>query len=954
MPIEQTQQHTPEQLGDDELEIEPETSPEVQTMVEQISQSIKDSQEFADGLGRLAKDQIFAGDRQALEEILYQEVGKGKLGKDEAPYFQRAGRGLKIRHALLTIIGAGGSDYALRDKNGLLVDSRKLNFGAQQALDEDKRRGIKHSVNGAEKKEASESGQVELAPNQPYWKKYELVDGKMEKTYIGKRAEKEAIQIAADVLNRRLDELTTKDGAALRQTKEKIEKDEKLAQNVIRGLQEEAQARLAKAQKKQEKLGADDPSVKKEQAKLEELNREIVELQGKSQSELETRRGLIKDQQIALDNELKVIREPLEAQLKDIEKPLGDLSSILERVTDEEATQSEEVLFRKKRISSFGGEKELMESLGEGKAEWAQEMAQLQANSDALKAGKRDLEKRIAELQARKREAEKTLARIDKIGKTPAELSEKQAAKQKPVAGTQSAGPVVVTRSEDYNLEFPDQDDQPAQSVGGPSVGSQNKTHEVTSSQDQLSEKYSSLMEQMKSLKEQIVSEARAGKAEAVAKKVEEVKQIVGQLKANLAEQVKHRYITQKDADTKSGKFDEIIGSMNRFWLIARNNKLRSQRENQVNQAPVDTEEPLPSNDYVEADIKERGRINQEGYAVADTSRDIPPEQSAEEMAAVDNWADSEAGRQEIENKDKEAERGWLGVIFKRFLGRKREKQQEVTTTVNEWYKNIYPNGVADARLKIWQEHFRAADQGYNIMTKMSESQVEKALIKFLLAANSAEHKSGKGKFSADSAERLATRLLQAALRRMQKGKHEGGPSKEKVAAAKTPPVAPPPSPAPENPRSTIVDLANAFDQGLQGRGTENTAPPAPPSETSAPDRTKTEPETPPQPSAEPEATEAETGQETGESVRLSAEQLLDLLGENLRGLNRAKKGALNTHFGLSGRRLAEQAAEKFFTLQEAKTAVAGYATSVSGLPKAQAEAMADEKIEQFLNKDKK
>ncbi len=371
----------------------PEYSDREQEVVTEIDERINGSEEFFAGLGRVAKKEIFLTNTEALEEIYKPVQLEQRIGMDEYydyQAFKLGGGGLRVRNAIKRSLTFGmvGSKYALEGEHGL-ADTRKV------------KDDIKNRMFGLGEGELRElAKKLGLRPDEinpyDYAKSYGEKKGK--KTMYKRKSEQEEDKIAGDILEKRLKELETNVGPALVKKKEGLEDYMK---------------------KKADILGTIDDADEKQKI-IDKIEGEEID-----------RKSLIQDEQESLNRELEEMRTPLEQSKQNFEKTLESFSGLLAKIVDQEKQYSEEIKKLQKKLDTVKRAKEFAEVMKEKTDEWQEQKEQIEANQKAFKQEKEKLVKRVDEIKKVKIEVDKTLNRVNGIGKTRQEAREERAAKEK-------------------------------------------------------------------------------------------------------------------------------------------------------------------------------------------------------------------------------------------------------------------------------------------------------------------------------------------------------------------------------------------------------------------------------------------------------------------------------------------------------------------------------------------
>jgi len=385
---------TPDSAAPKQERIDPRHTPEAEQVVSQIEEKIVDSEGLLGGLDRLAREEIIT-DPAALDEIYArQEVGREKPGKADASAFEEAGAGLRVKNAIVRVLtlGLAGSSDMLRG-DGIKVDKRKLKTG-----EEDREKALTGvELFAAARKYGINLSEVAVDSASPDFTKKLVKSGAgAEKVILRNKTEGEADRKAREILNRELDKLVT--GFNLDPVKDK---DLVVGPVLVR---EKTRLETFKKQKEQNQDILDPGSL----AKLE--------------AEEAVRQTAIDEKQEALNNNLEVIREPLSERRGNLIEAISGFSALLGEAAAREDGYKQEIKGLEARLRRIQGAKEIAGVLGDEVKGWEEAKAQAEVNLKDFREKKESLNKRLTALKKNQAEVEKTLNRINAIGKTPAEL----------------------------------------------------------------------------------------------------------------------------------------------------------------------------------------------------------------------------------------------------------------------------------------------------------------------------------------------------------------------------------------------------------------------------------------------------------------------------------------------------------------------------------------------------
>ncbi|OIP81365.1 MAG: hypothetical protein AUK20_00470 [Parcubacteria group bacterium CG2_30_45_37] len=374
-----------ENLSEQEEKESPVYSVEEQRVIDNIDDSIGSKENLLAGLGRIARNEILANDTKALEEIYENKIiGEVELkGKYDAKAFKQADKSLIVRNSLKKFFtfGIAGSKYAMEGENGL-VDKRNLKEGYK-----DRKVGMRGEEIGETLKELDMDLEENILGVKSQYNE------KGTKTVFREKTDQEADQVASEIFERHLKGLETETGGDLIKQKDRTEAMQKEIEKYKDDLDE----------KDIIKLGA-------EKSSLEDLKNEKQE---------------------KLNSDLELIRSPLETHQEELAGNLENLLALSKEATAQDETYKKEIKNLNDKITRIKGSKVIKDFLGDEITEWEEQKAQLEANKKAFAEKRQALETRITGVKNAKAEIDKTLARINNIGKTKEELSAERAEKEK-------------------------------------------------------------------------------------------------------------------------------------------------------------------------------------------------------------------------------------------------------------------------------------------------------------------------------------------------------------------------------------------------------------------------------------------------------------------------------------------------------------------------------------------
>ncbi|MBU0722293.1 hypothetical protein KKA93_02445 [Patescibacteria group bacterium] len=408
----QIDENLSENLSEKKQEKTPVFPEQEQRVIDEIDGSIESKEKFFVGLGRIAKEEIFNNNPEALEEIYALkkvDIDGVELKKDDAEVLKTAGMGLRARHVIKRVLtlGFAGSKHALKDE-GRLVDKRKLRKGVE---------GQEHDLSVDELAEVAEEFGID--PEEIHQKGFQKIytEGEtgVEKTILREKTDQEADQTAGKIFKEQLKKLETESGGELVKCKEKLEafqKDVKQYTDIL------------------------DPET------MSKLNKEELAL------------GSLKDEkQEKLDSDLEIIKSPLQEHQKELDETLENFLALSSKVADQSATYDNEIKILNNKINKIKGSRVIKGFLEDEINKWQEQKTQTEANKKSFIESKKALEIRITQLKKNKTEIDNTLIRINNIGKTSQELTvdreEKEKIKKEKVKKESSK---VKEKTENINL----------------------------------------------------------------------------------------------------------------------------------------------------------------------------------------------------------------------------------------------------------------------------------------------------------------------------------------------------------------------------------------------------------------------------------------------------------------------------------------------------------------------
>jgi|GEM_PF-1740001 len=460
-----------EQVIEQEIEVDEVTQREIDV----LNARIEANEKLIGGLGRAAmEDDNFMGSLSGEErQKLYapKEIGRMRVGAEDAWAFEPASRGLRAKDALLKVLG-GGSDYVL-ESGGKKFDKRKLKPEVKEHIG----RGEKVVMDTSESEAAAEKLGLrsEGTSQQDLRKTYGEGRAGVESIILGETNQQEKAQVAGQVLFERVNKLESgvgldpvgdKDlitGPALLEEKKRLrefslEKEKKFKEfdlengNKLQGFREEIE--VWRNQFVEERIRELEQELLTKKGiiaeKKQELERSLVE------EEQKLNEGLA-DKEKKLREGLDVVRSPLQVQKEELEKSLAESVELSLMTVAQEAAYRAEIKGLddnlKKMARTEQKAKEVADFFKDDAEAWREQKKQAETNLNKYKERKNKLRSTIAELKSNKAEIDKMLERLDKVGKTSTELraereeeaKRKEAAKQQQPA--QTAAPAASAPS---------------------------------------------------------------------------------------------------------------------------------------------------------------------------------------------------------------------------------------------------------------------------------------------------------------------------------------------------------------------------------------------------------------------------------------------------------------------------------------------------------------------------
>jgi len=362
----------------------PDLSQKEWALIDKIDFSIDQKEELLDGLGRIARNEIIS-DPTAQDEVNAPvEAGKIGLKGYDTEAFEKAGKGLKTWHAIkkFSTFGHSGSKNILEGM-GEPIDKRKL------------KKEYSGKVIGMRLGEFYDMAeQFNLNPQEINRRDYSFIFNEQgSKTILRKKTEAEADETAAKVFEDQLKDLETRPGEDLVKQKDSLEEHQKEKEKYKDVLDEDATLKL-----------------EEEELLMKEL---------------------IQAKQDDLNQNMDVIRGPLEWRQKELAGTLEEFSALEKEVAAQAKSYDDEIKDLNNRITKIKGSKIIKETLGYKIAEWEEQKAQTEANKKAFTEKKQALDARISHFKKVKEDIDKTLLRINNIGKTKTELKAEKMEKDK-------------------------------------------------------------------------------------------------------------------------------------------------------------------------------------------------------------------------------------------------------------------------------------------------------------------------------------------------------------------------------------------------------------------------------------------------------------------------------------------------------------------------------------------
>jgi len=393
--------------------------------ISQIDKALDGANSTKGALGKLAKEKVFRYDSSAQAVINEQKVFKGqKMDENfDEDYYKEASRGLKFIDRLKRInsFGSRGSKQTIRTKReGVLRDKR--------ALREDYDEGDIVLVNRDSEEERREvEAKTGLAPGGSekltLLKSYEMVDSQILKTISRDKTSDEAYQTAEKLMLDKIDSLKNKDGAELVSLKESLDKHNIDKANLDKLLASESLSEEYKA----------------------EMRENLKESEDKMTS-------LIAEKEAALQEELSMFA-PLRETKAETEGVIENFSSLLADVSEQEKKYQAEINALSGNIRQ--AEKlHLLDNQQEGLVKkFTEEKSRAEVNLAAFQEKKKAIEDRLNITKDYHKKVSGILTEIEGIGKTKAEIKEKDKS-----AGKNTPKKAAVSETgerEGNNLLFP-------------------------------------------------------------------------------------------------------------------------------------------------------------------------------------------------------------------------------------------------------------------------------------------------------------------------------------------------------------------------------------------------------------------------------------------------------------------------------------------------------------------
>ena len=353
-------------------EIKPKTSESQETKeeisLEKIDEALVIEEGILDSFNKFSKDEIFK------EEDFYAK-NESRFGLDNQDYNAYAKAGFWKKYENFTRLGF------LKERHGLfqspdrgLLDKSKADEG----------------ILGKETIEIKAENEEKITS-----RRYEIVDGEIVKIIKSRRTESGAVDAAGKLLNEKIESLEKGSGVELVKEKEGLEKHYSSTKKF-----DKMTEHLSEATKKE--LG-------------EKIKQEGVEYQER-----------IKEKEENLQAELDIFSTPFQERLDKTNELVDNFSGMLKDTKEAESNYNAKL----KSINANIQEAQKSEFLEESKKELVKELelkkAEFEGKSKEFGVRKIEMEAKLGILKNNKTELEKTVNRINGIGKTKKEIAEEK------------------------------------------------------------------------------------------------------------------------------------------------------------------------------------------------------------------------------------------------------------------------------------------------------------------------------------------------------------------------------------------------------------------------------------------------------------------------------------------------------------------------------------------------
>lgn len=351
--------------------------PEVMEQLDALGKGINSKEDLLAGLGRVAREKILNEDVEAKKEIFApREVGRVDLkAEHDAQNFEPA-----EKRNFLSRFFLKDPKYTMQDKDGLVVDKRKLKPGVKEGAEKGQTKFFP-----GELEEAAEK--LSLTPEEVKAGGFSMdyVEGRsgMEKMLKRAATPEEGDKVAAEILEKQLKE------------------------------QEQTGAGLAK---QRDSLAA----FRKEQESIQDMIKpEDLPVLAEKEQSMEKE---IQDKQTNIDNYKKDRLPQLQEHKNLTEEALKYSSGKLAEATMEENKFGKEVEGIEEKIKRLKSAKQMLALFGDKIVEFEEQKAKAKLHKQAFIDAEQTLRQNISTFNRNKVEVDKVLERINKIGKTKEEL----------------------------------------------------------------------------------------------------------------------------------------------------------------------------------------------------------------------------------------------------------------------------------------------------------------------------------------------------------------------------------------------------------------------------------------------------------------------------------------------------------------------------------------------------